>query len=200
MAQGLSQKEKLLVYGIGVVLGFLLLSYYQRTREDGDGGDKRFLTSVFQSLIEEAGLRNLPEGSPDYLRDSELLGYLATRPDETGQFEYIWILSVREGHPRIRVVESLKISPEKETLLSVGYRVMAADEILVSLQSGATVEQLDALLEEHAMQRISRYQSTGEWVVRLDQWDVLSVPKAIAILEKDRSVVKSAKARLIHWK
>lgn len=200
MSGGMRNRDRLIVYAAGVLLGLVLLGFLQRQRQDADGEPKRFLHGVFQRWVDESGLRNLPDGSPEYLRRSRLRAYLTTRPDEEGRFEYIWILDVEEGHPRVRVVEALRIDLEAERVRSEGYAVMAADQLLVALQPGADLEAFDDLLAGRGMARLEFLAGPQMWLVELGQGDVLTVPSAAVALERHGELVREARPRFITWR
>lgn len=200
MSQGLGWKEKIAVYGMGLVLGILLVSFLQRQRTSGDEEPERFLGKAMESMIESSGLRNLPEGSPAYLRNSQLEDYLLTLPDASGEFQYIWILRVEEGYPRVRVVEQLRQRGPESPWESQGYSIMAADKVFVRLQAEISPQAFDGILESLDWNRGEYYEGVQSWEVELDEMAPLSVPKAIQRLEGFEEIVQAATPRLINWK
>lgn len=193
-------KQKILVYLFGVALGLVLLGFIQKQRTQGDDEPERFLEKTMESLIESSGLRNLPEGSPDYLRRSQLHGYLKTQPDASGHFSYIWILEVEEGHPLVRVVESLAVEAPGAPWVSRGFAVMAADEVWVRLAEDAHADDLDAVLSERGWERGIFYESGNYWTVRIQNHAPLSVPKATQWLGSHDALVAEARPRPLNWK
>ncbi len=193
-------KQKIFIYLTGVALGMVLLVFIQNQRTRGDREPERFLEKAMESLIESTGLRNLPEGSPDYLRRSQLLGYLKTQPDATGNFSYIWILKVEEGHPLVRIVESLALEAPGKPWSSRGCAVMAADEVWVRLADGAHLHELDVVLGERGWERGLFYESGNYWTVQIQSHAPLSVPKAVQWLGGYNSLVAEARTRPLNWK
>lgn len=200
MSRGLGWKEKVGVYAMGLVLGIVLVSLIQRERRSGEESGGRFLGKAIESMIESSGLRNLPEGSPDYLRESRLLDYLLTLPDASGRFEYIWILEVEEGYPRVRVIEQLEQRGPEEPWVSQGFSIMAADQVLVQPAPGVEPEALDPYLQSLSWSRGDFFAGPQAWVVQLDESAPLSVPKAIRRLAEAEELVQAAFPLIIHWK
>ncbi len=196
MRKGLSRKEKVLVYLIGVVIGVAILLMVRRG--DSDSGEARdspgAIKGIIQSLIESSGIRNLPEGSPEYLRQSQLFSWHRSQPDASGRFEFIWILQVEEALPWVRVVEQLRVDPANVDagIQSEGYRLMAADRIILRTLPGTAMDQAKAELEKLSFTLGDRVEGAGGWELKLNQTEVYSVPKAIAILEGEYSWVAGA--------
>lgn len=186
MAQRLSGKEKFFVYLVGVALGCVLLLFINRWREsDPATRDEKLVQNMVQSLIEGTGIRNLPEGSPEFLRQSELHAWHRTYPNAEGRFSFIWILRVEEGHPWIRVVEDLFFDPDVPDagIQSAGFRMMRADQVLAVAPAEAEGEVSRGVAARgFALGR--RVEGLDGWLVELGEHEVFSVPKAVRELSE----------------
>ncbi len=203
--QRLNWTEKMTVYFVGVMLGILLLVLINRWRHagrDDDDAHRNAVSGMIETMITASGLRNLPEASPAYLRQSELAGYIMTQPDAEGRHQYIWVLRVAEGHPWIRVVEELELAGEAEPT-SLSYTVMTADEVLVRPVAGLDRRRMEQRLAAMGYELRTYLAGESAWSVGISNTpEVFSVPKAIQRLSRqsESDWVREVQPRYIHWR
>lgn len=174
----LPRSQRILVFGIGLLIGTAVLSMLWR-----QGGAKpgTALKRELRAELEAAGLRALPAGAPAYLRESRLETFWQTAPDAAGRAEYIWILEVREGHPWVRVTEELKA---EDPGAGGRFTVMAADAVLVRCGREEDLPGLDARLAGMGLRRGEYFRGEPAWRVDLPSREALAVPRFLARINR----------------
>jgi hypothetical protein len=168
--------KRIAIFAIGFGIGCILVGVF-RIGMDGDevetaekereGVAKGLVKRLMES--DEGVPRPLPSGSPDYLRESRLLGF-HTVPGATGK-RFIWLLEIIDAPklPPIRVVE--EVGPEGRAR---GFRVTAADRVQVQPAEGTDEAALKARLRERGY-RLDAAFETGWYVVTAGEVRPLTV-------------------------
>jgi hypothetical protein len=124
------------VYGLGFVLGMLLVSFMmgRRASEEEQVVDPWY---DHREQVAASGAEPLPDGVEVAMLEGDVLrfGYL---PDADAPVERVWLLNFRKSYPYVRVVETLSDG-------NIVY--MAADQVNVSLAEGVDVTDLKPMID-----------------------------------------------------
>jgi len=131
----MNNKDRVIVYIVGFVLGMLLVSLIvqRRARRESTGEDPWV---EHNAAAIEAGAEPLPDQIPESIRGGRIIdfGYL---PDAAKAQQRVWHLSFEKSYPYVRVTEDMQSG-------AVAY--MAADQIKLKLANGVDVTALKPML------------------------------------------------------
>ena len=183
-------KERIAIFAVGFGLGIMLIGFIHSKRAaDGPGGTESMAKKVIRDVVSSTGIKPLPEGTPEILRQSRLYSFDIIKSPSDQSETTVWMLEMLEGMwPWVRV--SSKIVPDQEDTPEV--TVFAGDRILVTLQDTATLEQLNEVLDELDLEFLRTYQKSGEHVIKVDHGLPLAMPTEIERLRRSPTIIKSA--------
>lgn len=169
----MNNADRFKVYGLGFVLGMLLVSFiltYRAASED-KSVDPWY---GHREQAEEVGAEPLPEGVEVAMLGGEVLrfGYL---PDGEERKERVWLLNFRKSYPFVRVVESLRDG-------SLSY--MAADQVRVLLAEGVDVTEMGPMLEELGISLRVFNRKEGAAVVGVLHAGIDAVPDTLEAMKR----------------
>lgn len=184
------QKERVAIFAVGFAMGLLLIGFIHKKRaEDGPEGTESMAKKVIRDVVSASGIRPLPEGTPEILRQSRLYSFDVIKSPADQSETTVWMLEMLEGMwPWVRV--SSKVLPGKEDAPEVS--VIAGDRILVALQDDATLDQFKELIAAKGLEYIRVYQKSGQHVIAVDPGLPLAIPTTLARLERASTIVQSA--------
>jgi hypothetical protein len=132
----MSTSDRFKAYGVGFLLGMLLVSVIlsRRAAKENQSVDP---WHEHREQARETGAEPLPAAVESSMLQGAVLrfGYL---PDAALPEERVWLLNFRKSYPYVRVVE---------TLADGTVRYMAADQIKVLLAEGVDVADLKPMLD-----------------------------------------------------
>lgn len=185
------------MFGVGFGLGLVLIGFiHQRRAAQGPEGTESMAKKVIRDVVSSTGVKPLPEGTPEALRQSRLHSFDVIESPTDGSQTTVWNLEMLEGMwPWIRV--SSRIEPGDTEPSEV--IVAAGDRILVKLREGIAFSRLDAFLEEKGYKHLSFYKSTGQYVIGIDPGLPLTIPVALKRFQSEPEWVESADYHLIEY-
>ena len=131
----MTNRDRIVVFAAGFVLGMLLVSFIlqRRAQKDATVSDP---WAEHNAAAIEAGAEPLPDAVPEIIRSGKIIdfGYL---PNEVDARQKIWHLSFKKKYPFVRVTENLQTGR---------FEYMAADQILLKLADGVDVTKLKPML------------------------------------------------------
>jgi hypothetical protein len=133
----MKNSERFAVYGIGFVMGMILVWMILMRRElrEDTGVDPWVAHNA--AAVEE-GAEPIPEGMAEPILKGRIIGF-GTLPSEAAPQERVWLLSFEESYPFVRAVEDIETGQ---------FRYMAADQICIRLREGNDVTALKPMLAE----------------------------------------------------
>ena len=168
----MTNRDRIVVFTIGFVLGMLLVSFIfqRRAQKEATGLDP---WAEHNAATIEAGAEPLPDAVPEMIRYGKIIdfGYL---PNAVDARQKVWHLSFKKKYPFVRVTENLQTGR---------FEYMAADQILLKLADEVDVTKLKPMLDAlnlrlRMFNRKERIAVIGVLTTEID-----AVPKTIEAVE-----------------
>ena len=182
-------KERFIVFGVGVLLGIILIGFIQKRRVEADPSGDSMMKKVFRDTITSTGIEPLPADTHVALRNSRLYSFDRLASPRREEIRKIWMLEMLDGPwPWVRV-EALS-PPDAAPGTSIGDTlVSAADRILVELTEGSNREQLTELAQQRGYMVRKFYAGENAHVVHLEDRSPMAIPVALAYFKKQGDLV-----------
>ncbi|MGB0371234.1 MAG: hypothetical protein ACPGN3_07750 [Opitutales bacterium] len=186
----LSGKERFMVFGVGFGLGLLLIGFiHNRRAAQGPEGTESMAKKVIRDVVSSTGVRPLPEGTPEILRQSRLFSFDVITSNEDGSATTIWNLEMLEGMwPWVRVSSKQALDQTQAPEVAV----VAGDRVLVKLKEGRSQEDLSEVIAGTDMSLLGYYESTQQHVIGVDPGLPLAIPLSISRLERAVDIIEDA--------
>lgn len=189
----ISGKERYVVFGVGVALGLVLISFIHQRRAAADPTGDSMMKKVFRDSITSAGVENLPEGTHPSLRQSRLFSLDRLPSPQSRTLRTVWMLEMLEGPwPWVRVERITPLAAEDATAIAPEVNVALADRLLVQLQPGRTPEELDNLLAPMQLTRMQYYRASDSHVIHFDRLGPMALPALLNQLQEQHDLIASA--------
>ncbi len=176
----LKDNQRWLVYGVGFALGCGLVALLAALREPPEERERGGLAREFlKSMVGQSGIKPLPEGSPQYLRRTRLLGFESFALEDGER--RIWLLELIDHPemPSVRVTERLTAEGE-----SLEYAIMAADRLLARPAEGVATGVFANELGELGLRDVETWAS-GWHVVEIGSATMLALDQALDKLDPE---------------
>lgn len=168
----MNNRDRVIVFAVGFVLGMLLVSFIlqRRAQKEAIGKDP---WAEHNAAAIEAGAEPLPETVPQVMRFGRIIdfGYL---PDQTNAVQRVWHLNFDKSYPYVRVTEDLQTG-------ALAY--MAADQIKLKLADGVDVTELKPMLDtlDVRLRMFNRKEQIA--VIGVLNTEIDAVPKTIEAVQ-----------------
>lgn len=169
----MNNKERVIVYAVGFLLGMLLVSTILTRRAAREEQRVEDPWVRQHGGVLESDFEPLPATVPESIQRGRVLdfGFL---PEGAAVEEKVWHLNFDESYPYIRVVENIE---------SGVIEIMTADQILIKLADGVDVTELKPMLDELGLRlrmfnRAERIAVIGVVSTHLD-----AVPATVAAIQ-----------------
>lgn len=179
-----------MVFGVGFGLGLLLIGFiHNRRAAQGPEGTESMAKKVIRDVVSSTGVRPLPEGTPEILRQSRLFSFDVITSNEDGSATTIWNLEMLEGMwPWVRVSSKQALDQTQAPEVAV----VAGDRVLVKLKEGRSQEDLSEVIAGTDMSLLGYYESTQQHVIGVDPGLPLAIPLSISRLERAVDIIEDA--------
>ena len=168
----MNNRDRIIVFAIGFVLGMLLVSFILQRRAQKEATAVDPWAEQNAAAI-EAGVEPLPNTVPEAIRYGKIIdfGYL---PDEVDARQKVWHLNFDKSYPYVRVVENISTG---------ALEYMAADQIVLQLADGVDVTNLKPMLDalELRLRMFNRKQCIA--VIGVLSTDLDAVPRTIEAIQ-----------------
>ncbi|MEM9026001.1 MAG: hypothetical protein AAGB06_03605 [Verrucomicrobiota bacterium] len=190
-----SGKERLMIFGVGFGLGVLLVGFiHNRRAADGPEGTESMAKKVIRDVVSSTGVKPLPEGTPEILRQSRLHSFDVITSRQDGSATTVWNLEMLEGMwPWVRVSSKQEVDQNQPPEVIV----MAGDRFLVELKPGVARADLESMVRERNMEYLTYYKGTNQHVIGISPGMPLAIPLSIKLFQEEIDIVQKADFHLL---
>ena len=181
--------DRIIVYGVGFVIGMLLVSMLLSRRSAKEkAAEDPWVTHNAEMVA--AGAEPLPEGMPAAIHQGQIMdfGYL---PSEDSPEERVWLLNFKESYPYVRAVESIENGE---------FSYMAADQISIYLAAGVDVTELKPMLDALGLRLRMFNRKENIAVIGVLNTQIDAVPTTLAAVQPWSDLFVSAQADVLLFK
>lgn len=186
----MSNRDRIIVFAIGFVLGMLLVSaiLQRRAKKETQLAEDPWL--AHEAAIVEAGAEPLPKNTPEAILYGKVIdfGYL---PDESNADTKVWHLGFDKSYPYVRVTEEISTG-------KISY--MAADQILIRLKDGVDVTALKPMLDDLGLRLRMFNRKEQVAVVGVLNTQIDAVPNTIKAVQPYSRLFQEAGPDVIEFK
>ncbi|MEM7674322.1 MAG: hypothetical protein AAF212_13340 [Verrucomicrobiota bacterium] len=190
-----SGKERLMIFGVGVGLGILLVGFiHNRRAADGPEGTESMAKKVIRDVVSSTGVKPLPEGTPEILRQSRLHSFDVLTSRKDGSATTVWNLEMLEGMwPWVRVSSRQEMDQNQPPEVLV----MAGDRFLVELKPGVALADLESIVQKRNMEYVTYYKRTNQHVIGISPGLPLTIPLSIKHFQEQVDIVQQVDFHLL---
>lgn len=185
----MNNRDRVLVFVVGFVLGMLLVSFILQRRVQKEAAGKDPWAEHNAAFI-AAGAEPLPDSASAVMHTGRIIdfGYL---PDKAGARQKVWHLNFKKSYPYVRI--SQDIETEKITY-------MAADQIKLELKDGVDVTELKPMLDALNLRLRMFNRKKQIAVIGVLNTDIDAVPKTIAAVQPYAELFSVAEPDFLEFK
>jgi len=174
----MKQKDRFYIFGIGVLLGCVLVSLMMNRREASREMARESWSHVPAESAGADGVPALPEELAEAMRAGKVLYF-----EEAGDGSKVWVLGFTDSYPYVRVVEDSETG---------SLRYMAADQVVVELADGVDVSAMRSVARDLRVNVRMFNRRENRVVIGTVVSGAQAVPETIAALEPYADLYKSA--------
>lgn len=177
----MKNSERVMVYGVGFLLGTLLVStILSRRAAREEAAVDPWVTHNAEAIA--GGAAPLPAAMPAAMHKGRIIdfGYL---PNEASPVERVWHLNFEDSYPYVRVVEDLTDN---------SFTYMAADQISIKLVDGVDVTELKPMLADLGLRMRMFNRKEDLAVIGVLDTQVDAVPRTIDAVQAWSDLFESA--------
>ena len=186
-------KDRLKVFFVGVLIGSCLVSYilYKRSQTHREQPESSLAFDVQDAV---SGIRKAYQSGPfaEPLQSRMISAESITPLSEGAQQKRVFILQGQDTQQLLRIEEIQQTYEESDYTTVLDWSVMAADQILVTLQPDYPPSQLAKDIASFGYNLIKKGLQPDSYVIRLNQHEIDSVNNAIVRMQDLDDTVLSA--------
>jgi hypothetical protein len=171
----MKQSDRLKTFGIGFVIGCVIVSFIITGRNEKKKSMKQDLLVPQHETMDGIPSDPIPENAPNAIREGRIQEFKKFE-DENGQ-KRVWLLNFKNNYSLVQLEEEQK----DETLK---YSYLAADQILVTVKPGTYKSAVQEFLKESPWHFRDYHKQPDLYVIGINQPTIDSVYRAIEEISK----------------